>query len=244
MAATVRSICTGALRLLGVTQPGREPSAYEMETATYALRSMLENWSTQRLNVFQTTTYEFEFIPHQATYTLGPTGDWETERPMILSYAYLRYAQDSGTPIDMQITILNDAQRAAISAKTISSSIPTTVYYNPEVPDAKLTFWPVPTVNYKAILWCDAPLDSFTDLNDELQFPRGYEQALRYNLAVNLAPEFGRQVSQEIIGVASKSINDLKALNVTPRYLRCKDYASGWSRRQGPSPIFNMMQGR
>lgn len=241
--ATVREVCTGALRLLGVTQPGRAPSAQDMQNAVYALKSMLESWSTQDLNIFQTTTLVFDFVPNQATYALGPTGDWVTTRPMHMAYCYLRYAQASGTPIDMPITILNDSQRASISAKTITSSIPTTVYYNAEMPNAKLTFWPIPTTTYQAVIWCDEPLESFDNLSDDLNFPRGYEQAIRYNLAVRLAPEYGKTVGEEIAAIASKSTSDLKSINVTPRYLRCQDYATAWGKRRGPSPIFTMNQG-
>lgn len=245
MSATVRSVCTGALRLLGVTQQNNPPSAADMDVAVYALSSMLESWSTQALNIYTTTTLEFDFIPDQATYKLGPSldADWETERPMALSYCYLRYTQSSGTPIDMPIQIINDQQRAAIQAKTITSPIPTTVYYNASMPDATLTFWPVPSTTYQAILWMDAPLNSFDNLSDALQFPRGYEQAIRYNLAVNLAAEFGLSAKPEIVAVASRSINDLKSLNVTPRYLRCNDYVSSFGRRGRTSPIWNLNQG-
>lgn len=238
--ATVRDVCTGALRLLGVTQPGRAPSAPDMDTATYALRSMLDSWSTEDLNVYQTTTLEFDFIPGKSEYTLGPTGDWIAERPMHMAYCYLRYAQNSGTPIDQPITILNDAQRAAITAKAIQSPIPTTVYYNAEFPNAKLTFWPVPSATYKAILWLDMPLHSFTDLSEELQFPRGYEQALRYNLAVNLAPEFGRSPDPAVVATADRSKASIKMLNLTPRYLQCTDYMRNRIRGRGPSPIIDM----
>lgn len=239
MPATVREVCTGALRLIGVTQRGSAPSAEDMQVAVYSLRSMLESWSTESLQVFYTTTLEFDFIPGKAEYSLGPTGDWISERPMSLSYAYLRYATGSGAPIDQQMQILNDAQRASITAKSIQSPIPTTVYYNPEWPDAKLTFWPVPSATYKAILWLDMPLTEFVDLSDELQFPRGYEQAIRYNLAVNLAPEFGRddKLTPAVIDTAARSKTKLKVINTTPRYLMCTDYSQNPSRQRGPSPI-------
>ena len=238
--ATVREVCTGALRLLGVTQPGRAPNAADMDTAVYSLHSMLDSWSTEDLDIFQTTTLEFDFIPGKKEYTLGPTGDWEAERPMHLSYCYLRYAAGSGSPVDQQITILNDAQQASITSKEIHSPIPQTVYYNAEFPNAKLTFWPVPSAAYKAILWLDMPLHDFTSLSEELQFPRGYEQALRYNLALQLAPEFGRSPSEAIIATAVRSKASLKMLNVTPRFLRCNDYMRNAVRGRGPAVILDM----
>jgi hypothetical protein len=240
MSATVRSIVTGALRLLGITQPGRAPSAIDAETALYSLKSMLDNWSTQNLTIYQTTTRVFDLIPGESTYTLGPDGIWELERPMVMNYCYLRYAQGGGTPVDQQITILNDAQQASITAKFIHSAIPTTVYYNPEVPNATLTFWPIPTTSYQIVLWLDQPLDNFESLNDEVQFPRGYEQAIRYNLAVLLAPEYGRTADPAVLRVAAESLGNLKAINMQPRYLRCIDY--GRRQGRGPSPIIDGSQ--
>ena len=238
--ASANEIATGALRLIGVVQPGRAPSPADMNAALYALRSMLESWSTQNLNLFQTTTLDFDFIPNQAEYLLGPSpaADWQTTfRPMELDYCYIRYAVGGGVPVETPIKILSDAERASITAKTIQSPIPTTVYYNPTNPDATLIFWPVPTVAYKAVLWVLNPLDGFTDRFAELNFPRGYEQALRYNLAVMLAPEYGRSVKPEVVMVANKSLTDLKSRNQKLSFLRSPDYSKPSAR--GPSVILD-----
>lgn len=238
--ATPRSICTSALSLLGITQPGRAPAENDMKAASDMLRMMLDSWSTQLLTIYQTTTLVFDFVPNQATYSLGPTGDWVTERPMTLDYCYVRYAAGSGTPVDTPVQILNDAQRAAITAKSILSPIPTSVYYNAEVPNAKLTFWPVPSSTYSAVLWLNSPLLTFDNLSDELQFPRGYEQALVYNLAIQLAPMYNKSVKPEVIVIAEKSMSSMKTINASPRYLRCPDVSKRNPR--GPNPILDGSQ--
>ena len=241
MSFTVRDVCTGALRLLGVTQPGRAPSAAQMTTAVYSLRSMLESWSVQDLTIYQTTTEVFTFVPNQMDYTMGPTGDWVTDRPTHVNYVYVRFAQGSGTPVDTPVQILNDAQRAAITAKTINSPIPTTVYINNEYPNIKLSFWPVPNSTYEAVIWSDKQLHQFNNISEDLAFPPGYEQAIRYNLALNLAPEFGQEPTATIVETALRSLAQVKMNNDTPRYLRCTDYTNGRKGR-GPSPILNLNQ--
>lgn len=238
--ATANEISTGALRLLGVTQPGRAPSAADMNAAIYSLKSMLESWSTQNLTIFQTTTLVFDFIPGQADYLLGPSigADWASFRPMGLDYCFVRFSAGGGVPVDQKIAILSEAERASITAKTIASPIPTTVFYNPTMPDATLSFWPVPSSSYQAVLWLVNPLGEFTDRFAELNFPRGYEQALRYNLAVNLAPEYGRSAKPEVVAIAVQSLQALKTRNVKMSLLRCDDYSRRSSR--GPSIILDM----
>lgn len=237
--STIRDVCTGALRLLGVTQPGRAPNPAQMESATYALRSMLESWSVQDLSIYQTTTEVFTFVPGKMDYTMGPTGDWVTDRPTKINYVYIRFAQGSGTPVDTPVQIMNDAQRAAITAKSIQSPIPTTVYVNMENPNVKFSFWPVPNSTYQAVIWSDKQLHQFDNLSEDLRFPPGYEQAIRYNLAILLAPEFGMSASEDLVQIGMRSFAQVKMNNDVFRIMRCDDYSRSRKGR-GPSPILNM----
>lgn len=236
--ASANEICTGSLRLLGTVQPGRAPSAADMATAIYSFRSMLEYWSTQNLLIYQTTNLVFPLEGGTDVYTLGPTGTWATAfRPMELEYCYLRYSAGGGSPVDQPIQVLSTAQQAAITSKLIASPIPTTVFYNPTTPDATLTFWPVPTSSYEVVLWLLNPLSTFVSNFEELLFPIGYEMALRYNLAVALAPEYNISVRPEVAKFAGETLQALKNRNTRLSLMRCNDYSHVSGR--GPSPILD-----
>jgi hypothetical protein len=50
-------------------------------------------------------------------------------------------------------------------------------------------------------------------LTTSLSFPPGYEKALRYTLATNLAPEYGVAVSPAVAAIAASSKADIKRAN-------------------------------
>ncbi len=55
------------------------------------------------------------------------------------------------------------------------------------------------------------------DLDEDFDFPPGYFKAIRYNLAVDLAPEFRRDVQPAVADIARQSKGELIALNVSNR---------------------------
>ena len=50
-------------------------------------------------------------------------------------------------------------------------------------------------------------------LNTTLNFPPGYLRAFRYNLACEIAPEFGVEPSSQVRRIAMYSKRDLKRIN-------------------------------
>ena len=52
-----------------------------------------------------------------------------------------------------------------------------------------------------------------------LPLPPGYERALRYALAVELAPEFGKTPSPIVLSTAAESFGLIKSRNAQPQYL-------------------------
>jgi hypothetical protein len=53
----------------------------------------------------------------------------------------------------------------------------------------------------------------FASLDQTINLPEGYEAGLRFNLAVNLAPEYGRPIDQTVIGNAQNFKASLVQLN-------------------------------
>ena len=77
-----------------------------------------------------------------------------------------------------------------------------------------LSFWPIPNAQVNFALYTWTALAQFPDLVSDQDFPPGYLKALRYNLAVDLAPEFGvAQVPQTVLMQAVESKGKIKALN-------------------------------
>jgi hypothetical protein len=65
---------------------------------------------------------------------------------------------------------------------------------------------------------------TLTGIQTSIDFPSGYEQALIYNLALHLAPEYpGLMVPQEVIAFAANAKRLIKRRNWRPLMSRSRD---------------------
>lgn len=225
--ATIRELITGSLRLINVVQANENPTADDMDISMTALNAMIDSWSTERLSLFLLRQYYFQLTAGQKEYTLGATGDWNIARPMsiekitttlwgTITYNALTGLNELGTNttiFDVPMEGLTDAQYAAIPVKNQTAPYPLKFYDNGNYPLRTVSFWPVPTTNPVVTLWMFQPLADYATLDDNLVFPKGYERALRFGLALELASEFGKEVPVDVIRIGVESKAHLKRLN-------------------------------
>ena len=76
-----------ALRLLGVLAEGETPSAATSQDALVAMNQMIDSWNTERLSVFATQDQVFSWPSGEIRRTLGPSGDFVGNRPVLLDDA-------------------------------------------------------------------------------------------------------------------------------------------------------------
>lgn len=210
MKRTVRDIVTASLKKLGVIAAGETPAAHEITDGLAALQNMLDSWSNNDLIPWSETTERFQLTPEKQEYSIGPEGDFDTSRPMdILGISVV----ESG---DLELTLgkLKFDQWRTLSIKTTRSTFPTEFYFETSWPLAKLFFYPVPTEAKDIIIYSNKPLFNPTSINDELDLPPGYMDAIIYNLAVALADEFGVALPATIAALAEDRLREIKAQNL------------------------------
>jgi hypothetical protein len=184
---TVNDQINGALRLIGMLAEGETPAASTSEDALLALNQMLDSWSTERLAVFSTQDQVFSWQPGLISRTLGPTGNFVGNRPILLDDS--TYFRDPANGISFGIKLINQQQYNGIAVKTVTSTYPQVMWVNMQYPDIEMYVYPVPT---KVLEWhfvSVAPLTQPATLATELVFPPGYLRAFRYNLACEIAAE-------------------------------------------------------
>ena len=71
----------------------------------------------------------------------------------------------------------------------------------------------------KLVLNSQKLITSFALSTDTVSLPTGFLRALKYNLALDLAPEYGKTPNAIIISVAQESKEVLKRLAIRPHYL-------------------------
>ena len=202
-----------ALRLLGVLAEGETPTAAMSEDALMALNQMIESWNTERLSVFSTQDQVFTWpagVGNQ-TQTLGPTGQFVGNRPILIDDA--TYFRDPGTNVSFGIKLINQQQFDGIAVKTVTSTYPQVMFVNNTFPDITMTLYPVPT---RLLEWHFISVEELSRpalLATTLYFPPGYLRAFAYNLAMEIAPEYGVEPSPQVQRIAMTSKRNLKRIN-------------------------------
>lgn len=214
---TAQQLITSSLRLIGVLASGESPSASEAQDGLTALNNLIDSWSNENLMIFTKLREVFAFIANQRVYTMGTGGNFSTLRPQKIENALIQIASNSPV-LELPIQILSKDEYAAITIKTVTATFPLYMYCDYANPLANISVWPVPTdSSNNIVLYSWKPLANISALTSSLSLPPGYLRALIYNLAIDLAPEYGRQVAPTIPveAVAAKAV--LKRMNnVTP----------------------------
>lgn len=209
--ATAGEQINGALRLIGQLAEGETPSAATSQDALTALNQMIDSWNTERLSVFSTQEQVFLWPPNEIHRTLGPTGDFVGNRPILLDDA--TYYIDPASGISYGIKIINQQQYDGIAVKTVTSTFPQVIWINMNYPDIDMYVYPKPT---KVLEWHFVSVDELTrpaTLATDLAFPPGYLRAFRYNLACEIAAEFGVEPSIQVKRIAMSSKRNLKRID-------------------------------
>jgi len=207
---TARRLITNALRTLNVTASGETPSAAEASDALEVLNEMLEQWDLEELMVYTIVRNILTLTATQGTYTLGTGGDWNIARPIRIDRAFFR---ETATELELPAKILSEEEYQGIRLKGTTGSWPRWIYNDRAYPLSTVTAWPVPAVGNQIVLYTWGQLGSIANLDTSWDFPPGYAMALRYNLAVALAPEFARKVSVELASWAASTKMKIKTVN-------------------------------
>jgi hypothetical protein len=211
MATTAGDQINGALRLIGQLAEGETPSAATSQDALTALNQMIDSWNTERLSIFSTQDQIFSWPPNVISRTLGPTGDFVGNRPILLDDS--TYFRDPSSGISFGIKIINQQQYDGIAVKTVTSTYPQVIWINMSYPDIEMYVYPVPT---KVLEWHFVSVEELTQpatLATNLAFPPGYLRAFRFNLACEIAAEFGVEPPPQVKRIAMSAKRNIKRIN-------------------------------
>jgi hypothetical protein len=171
---------------------------------------MLDAWNAQRLAVYAIRRDTYWLIGGQQSYTIGPSGDFAAERPVRIERANVILPPALHHPLEM----ISVDDWAALRLPNLTSTFPTRLYYDRAYPLAKLYFWPAPTENHQVELFTWQKLARFASVNDTAEFPEGYEEAIKYNLALRLAQELRVPIPEFVAIHAREALANLKRLNL------------------------------
>lgn len=211
---TAGDMIKSAMRKLRVYKPGEAIDDAEVIDNLEVLNTMLEAWSADGLMIPASKTEAFTLTAGQSLYTIGPGGDFNTTRPIDVDVRS-SYVRDSDGN-DTLLSPMTEREYNSVYDKSPSSnSEPAYLWYDPQYPLGRLQF-DDPVDGGTLYLVSQKPLDEFPDITTEMVLQPGYKQAIIYNLAVMLAPEYGVAVPAEVGVVARESRSSIEHRNAKP----------------------------
>lgn len=238
MSTTARSMIYAALGEIGAYGDEETPDAPGVNKALEILNRMWGGWSVTLGAINAETLDSLTLIPGQAVYSIGTSGgaDFVFSRPLSIKAAQFRFAANSDQPIDV---ITYDAYQA-ITDKATTSEMVESLAYNATFPLGQILVWPVPTVAGVVRLTSLKTLTAF-DLDTVLDtlLPPGYENAIVPNLAIYLAPKWGRSPSQLLLERAETTKAEIEMANMVIEEMMPNGSIPGLGRNVG----FNVRTG-
>lgn len=210
--ATVETIINRALRLNGSIASGEGGSPEELADGLVSLNTMLKSWDSDRLTVYAKRRDVVNLSNGTQTYTVGIGGALNIPRPVSL----LSVAAVSSSGLALPMELIGAEDWGAIVEKTVSGTMPRKLYNNNAYPLATFYIWPVPSGVPQLDIYAWIQLTQFVAISDAFDFPPGYELAIVSNLAMQIAPEYGRGVTADLGRMAQASLMNLQKLNLPP----------------------------
>lgn len=218
---------------------GRGLSGSEQDEGLHIVNSLLDGLKIERLFFYQILRTLFDAAIGQRDYLVGSLVDganWEIERPEhILRAGYL--IPGASAESEIQMRVLKDyTEYQTIINKAVPSSMSWIMYYRASLPVGTATLWPVPSAAFQVAIYTPGTVDEFTDVMQDISFPKGYREFLEYAGAVAVHdnyPDAKMLPSVEARAIMYKS--RVKASQYSPGYIRSDPAALAVPDRQGRS---------
>jgi hypothetical protein len=212
--ATVNDLIVRAMQIIGALSTGQTPSSDDAQVCFTNLNEMLDGWNTERLNLYVPLPFSGNLLNTQQSYAIGPSA---ADFPTTNSVALIQTAATifPATSVRTPMAILNSEEWARLSEKGLTGYLPDKMWCDYGNPIANILVHPIPnhTIAIELYLW--TILAQFIALTDTVAFRPGYFEAMAYNLALKIAPQFGLAqdgTNVQLAGTYKQRMQDLNKL--------------------------------
>ena len=202
MAVTVSDLIHSSFRLIGAIAAGEVLETNELDDAFVSLNQLVSSWNTEGLS-----------LAGRARLTMpvfGTNSYLLSQRPIKIDAASVAI---SG--VDSPLDIVDSLGWEAIPEKQATAIYVKKLYCDYLYPQSTVYIAPIPRVQGLLEMWIYAAIQPFLSLAQTIDLPPGYEAALRYVFAVNLAPEYGRPLEPSVPAQAQNFKASLVQLNAS-----------------------------
>lgn len=233
---TTAKIIYAAYRIAGILRgPQRGLSPPEIQEGLECFNALIDAWNAQRYIVLSISPQLFPLTPNKQVYVIGPTanpltGDWLSARPPKIEDASLISLQNPAQPLEIPLQVLTYDQWQLVALKSTPSTYPQAIFYDAAqqwLPNARISIWPVPLLNYQIALYAWTQMAQSVNGATVLFLAPGYQQALQYELAVELCPRWSKPVPSDVRIAAVEYKKIIKSVNAPDLDLRCDEALLG-----------------
>ncbi len=145
-----------------------------------------------------------------ASYTIGPTGNVVSTRPLRIDRA--TFVLDG---VEYPVSVLSRQEWDAIAVKDIGGAPVSYIWFDAASTNARVYTYPKASTG---TLKLDAPtlIATFASTSTALTLPAGYESAIVLTLASDIAGAFQRPVTPDLRARAAGAVRVLKRTNTEP----------------------------
>lgn len=181
---TASQIITRAAKTLRYLGRDEVLTAQDANDGLIAFNAMLDSWSNE--NLFSYVVLERSFVLQVMvnSYTIGTGGVINTTRPLDITQAYVRDA--GGNDFLMNIKPRDWWNQLGNRSSTITSQIPTDLFYDPQYPLGVINIFPTPLIGYTVFYDSAQQQVDPSALTTSISMPEGYERAYVLNLAIDM----------------------------------------------------------
>ena len=202
MSETAQTLIKAALRAINAIASGETPTAPEMQDGLEALQMMLRSWSAENISIYS-ISQDTLTMTGAASYTIGSGGDCDTTWPETIKGAVV--------DTDYLLNMIGEARYRSLKRSTLGSTAGY-LYYNPAYPLGVLYPWP--TGGSSMVIDSLKALTDPATLTTSVAFPTAYDAAIKWNLALHLAPEYGSEPSGLIVQLARDAKKSIENKNM------------------------------
>ena len=197
----VQDLLKSALRKLTVIASGETPDDDMLSDGMETLNMLLHSWAVDGITLIGTVKESLPLVGGQAIYSWGVGGDFTTTPPSSIVSAAIK-ENDITYP---QLDIIGPNSYRAIVDKTTQGQ-PDRLHFNPSRPLAYVYLFLIPSTAAMSLeIDSVKVLSAFTALTDTINIPLEQLLAVKRMLTIELAPEYGRQVSERQNKIAEDS---------------------------------------
>lgn len=218
--ATASSMIFASLVLNGEKEIEGTLSSGEKTFYLDRMNGMLESWQLERLLCYQVVQESFALSVSTGSYTIGSsTSAFATDRPTrLVDPCFVRDANN----IDSPLKLIPVDSYGAIDMKSGNTGYPRVLYYDhgySATSTATINLYPPPIASLTLFINSIKQLGNFSTISHPVQLPPGYQRAIEFNFAIEIAGGF-TDVAPEVARIAMEAKKAIKVQNLPDTMMR------------------------